>query len=113
MIEYKVKGCRILKDGHTMFNEDIAKELNRKAYLEDRVKLLEMAVQVKRATISCKDELLRSLLAYDSWAGHENELSSFVTKYAGKDVDIFEDANDFFILCDNNVPMPADSFTFK
>jgi hypothetical protein len=35
MIEYKLKKGNILKDGHTMFLQDVVKELNRKAYLEN------------------------------------------------------------------------------
>ena len=35
MVEYKLKGGMVLKDGHTMFLEDIVKDLKRKAYLED------------------------------------------------------------------------------
>lgn len=35
MVKYKLKGSEVLKDGHTMFQKDIVKDLNRKAYLED------------------------------------------------------------------------------
>lgn len=38
MITYKNTSRGILKDGHTMFAEDIAKELNRKAHLEEIIK---------------------------------------------------------------------------
>ena len=41
MIEYKLKGEKITKNGHTMFLEDIVSDLNRGAYLEDeKVKTL-------------------------------------------------------------------------
>ena len=36
MIEYKLKNDNVLKDGHTMFNYDVVKDLNRKSYLEER-----------------------------------------------------------------------------
>ncbi len=41
MIKYESTSRGILKDGHTMFPEDIAKELNRKAYLEELIKPIE------------------------------------------------------------------------
>ena len=36
MIKYKFKNGEVLKDGHTMFPQDIVKDLNRKAYLEHK-----------------------------------------------------------------------------
>jgi len=35
MVKYDLKNGEILKDGHTMFLQDVVKDLNRKAYLED------------------------------------------------------------------------------
>lgn len=35
--EYTFNKESILKDGHTMFNEDIVKDLNRKSYLENKI----------------------------------------------------------------------------
>ena len=40
-------GPTILKDGHTMFPQDIVKDLNRKSYLEQLV--LDLEVQFARA----------------------------------------------------------------
>ena len=44
MIKYTVKNNNILKDGHTMFLEDVARELNRKEYLEEQILLLKARV---------------------------------------------------------------------
>ena len=38
MIKYKSTSRGILKDGHTMFADDIVKELNRGAHLEEVIK---------------------------------------------------------------------------
>ena len=35
MVKYKLKNGSILKDGHTMFLEDVVRDLERKAYLEE------------------------------------------------------------------------------
>ncbi|MCK5316874.1 MAG: Lar family restriction alleviation protein [Anaerolineales bacterium] len=35
MVKYKLKKGNILKDGHTMFLQDVVQDLKRKAYLED------------------------------------------------------------------------------
>ena len=35
MVKYKLKNGNVLKDGHTMFMQDVVKDLNRKAFLED------------------------------------------------------------------------------
>jgi len=37
MIEYKVGIKGIEKDGHTMFESDIVRELNRKAYVKSKI----------------------------------------------------------------------------
>lgn len=34
--KYTLKGNDILKDGHTMFPQDIVTDLNRKSYLEEK-----------------------------------------------------------------------------
>ena len=47
MIKYTSVRGNILKDGHIMFDFDIAKELNRKAFLEDSYSELIMAVARK------------------------------------------------------------------
>ena len=37
MIKYTQHGSKILKDGHTMFTEDVIQDLNRKVYLEEAI----------------------------------------------------------------------------
>lgn len=37
MDKYKLKNGNILKDGHTMFLQDVVKDLNRKSYLEEEM----------------------------------------------------------------------------
>tara|TARA_R110000772_G_scaffold264992_1_gene386018 strand:+ start:767 stop:1105 length:339 start_codon:yes stop_codon:yes gene_type:complete len=111
MIEYKVKNNEILKDGHTMFKLDIARELNRKAFIENRLLLLERACLLKKAVVIGKLALIDELKAVDSWED-DVQLNIFADKYANKEVDIFEQCGDYFILEDNNVVMPAFSFDF-
>jgi hypothetical protein len=38
--EYKLDGGQVTKDGHTMFPEDVVKDLNRKSYLEAELESL-------------------------------------------------------------------------
>ena len=38
MVKYELKNGEILKDGHTMFQQDIVKDLNRKAYLDEHIR---------------------------------------------------------------------------
>ncbi len=47
MITYKATSRGILKDGHTMFADDIARELNRKAYLESKIEPVEGVAEIK------------------------------------------------------------------
>ena len=110
MIKYEENKHGISKDGHTMFDQDIVMELNRKAYLEDRVLLLERACGLQKVTVVSKPALLDSLLSYDDWEHEKDKLYEFVGKYANKRVDVFEQYGDYFILEDNNVVMPLDSF---
>lgn len=57
-VKYEKQGCRILKDGHTMFLEDVVTDLNRKAFLEvDRIKLLAQRDEL----LKDKERLLRAL----------------------------------------------------
>jgi len=37
MVLYELKNGDIIKDGHTMFMEDVVKDLNRKSYLEEKL----------------------------------------------------------------------------
>lgn len=47
MIKYKLNGEKILKDGHTMFLEDVVLDLNRKSYLESkREELKELYINI-------------------------------------------------------------------
>ena len=112
MIKYTENSRGILKDGHTMFAQDIALELNRKSYLENRVLLLEQACLPKKVIIVSGEKLKESLLAVDSWEGNESELNDFIEIYENKKTEVFEQHGDYFILEDNNVPMPEDSFMF-
>ncbi len=109
---YKEDSRGILKHGHTMFAADIVKELNRKDYLEKRVRHLEMALMANTAKVKPYKELKESLLAYDDWSCHEEALEVFLDEYADQEVDIFAQHGDYFILEDNNVVMPKDSFDF-
>ena len=39
MVKYELKKGDILKDGHTMFLQDVVKDLNRGAFLESELKI--------------------------------------------------------------------------
>ena len=52
MVEYKLKNGNILKDGHTMFLQDVVSDLKRKAYLEDLKSKTDGG-----ATVLCSDGL--------------------------------------------------------
>ena len=52
MVEYKLKNGNILKDGHTMFLQDVVSDLKRKAYLEDLKSKTDGG-----ATVPCSDGL--------------------------------------------------------
>lgn len=110
IIKYKESKHGIEKDGHTMFDHDIVTDLNRKSYLENRLLLLSRACQIKKVTVVSQSKLLQSLLSYDDWENTQDELYEFVNKYANKQVEVFEQYGDYFILEDNNVVMPLDSF---
>ena len=60
MIEYKAEdNGNILKDGHVMFYGDVAKELNRKAFLEEMYSQLIMEVSKKYPNESRHQTALR------------------------------------------------------
>ena len=61
MIEYKMKNGNILKDGHTMFLQDVVKDLNRKAYLEDLKSKTDGGAQV-----ACSDLLDRFFQTFEA-----------------------------------------------
>jgi hypothetical protein len=42
--KYEVKQDSVTKDGHKMFPEDIARELNRKSYLEEKLISINIAI---------------------------------------------------------------------
>jgi len=52
-MKYKLKNGNILKDGHTMFLEDVVKDLNRKAYLEENS--CPLYVNFKKSCIALKE----------------------------------------------------------
>jgi hypothetical protein len=112
MYKYEAGIRGIEKDGHTMFEQDVVQDLNRKSYLEARVLLLDRALLPKKIVVVCGEKLKASLLAVDSWEGNESELEDFIEIYANKETEVFEQHGDYFILEDNNVPMPKDSFMF-
>ncbi len=112
MSKYKATSRGILKDGHTMFAEDIVKELNNIDHLRQGLRLMEGIVLPKKALIAKADKLKESLLSYDDWEDRK-ALDLFVEKYAGKEVNVFtKDYEDYFIVEDNNVVMCAGTFGF-
>ena len=52
MVKYELKNGNILKDGHTMFLQDVVSDLKRKAYLEDLKSKTDGG-----ATVPCSDGL--------------------------------------------------------
>ena len=61
--KYELKNGNILKDGHTMFLEDIAQDLRRKSYLENTLKTSEKAA-LNIADVSKQSELLIAFASY-------------------------------------------------
>lgn len=58
MIKYELKNKTILKDGHTMFLQDVVKDLNRKANLEAMKERIEKLIakyndKIERLNMEC------------------------------------------------------------
>jgi len=67
MISYKATSRGILKDGHTMFAEDIARELNRKAYLESRIEPVDGTKEIKDELVIILGERSKSNASLDKY----------------------------------------------
>ena len=67
MLEYKSKKGMILKDGHTMFLKDVIKDLNRKAFLEEKIlqlpELSEQINQLSEALVGYREGSFEELIA--------------------------------------------------
>ena len=56
---YELKNDKILKNGHTMFLQDVVYDLNRKAFLEsERTKTLDKEIEAKLLFITIEERLL-------------------------------------------------------
>ena len=67
MITYKATSRGVLKDGHTMFADDISRELNRKAHLE------ELLINNKKEIEGLKKMIDNGI----GWADLENDIKPF------------------------------------
>lgn len=62
MVLYKLRGANIIKDGHTMFKEDVVRDLNRLSYLEDqRIKNRAKSRETILMSLEIFDKLINSL----------------------------------------------------